>query len=113
MTTADQATVDANARGAGRLNCKRLRCEYGEVLNISATGLLIYRRGSKVLWPNQKTHLTLEYTLGQVTVNCRVAWVKRVGFRRRLIGVEFVDVDAETQAALAKAAAGSRYSGHG
>jgi PilZ domain len=108
-TKTPEATSDS--RRAGRLNCKRLRCELGEVLNISATGMLVYRKGRHALEPGHEAALTLIHVHGQVTVVCRVAWTKKIGFRRRLIGLQFVSVTPQTRAGLTAAAGGSKYGG--
>jgi hypothetical protein len=85
-----------------RVTLEMARCSLGEITNVSATGMCVRYCGSRHAIPRKGRPFQLQvHTLdGMITVPARVAWVKRAGFRRFNVGVEFTDASAETQAKL-------------
>ena len=91
----DNRPIGKRRTGRRRQECLLSSCE--PIIDIS-------RGGAKIL-------VTLSYkgermikmisNAGFIDIRVRFAWFQRIGFRRVLIGVEFLDLDAESAAFLA------------
>lgn len=82
----------------GRLPQEQLSCDLGPVLDLSPGGM-------RVLCT--RPHLgTMDVGLrgGDVNINlqAKVAWSRRLGFRRHEIGLAFIDVDKELATILSR-----------
>ena len=100
------ADVDdaSRRRSSGRLDQDTLSCQFGPVSNLSAGGMRMTSR--RVPQGEFDIHL---YSIGEVVeVRARVAWSKRLWLFKYEIGVEFVDVDAETAKKLTRLATSCR-----
>jgi PilZ domain len=78
-------------RRSGRLKGRSLRCNRGEVMDLSAGGLRI--RSSRRY--SSKLPVQLWTPTRRVTVPAQVRWVKRLGFRKYEIGLQFYDLTPE------------------
>ncbi|HWB20611.1 MAG TPA: PilZ domain-containing protein [Phycisphaerales bacterium] len=87
-------------RKRGRVDLELLMCDLGLVLDLSAGGMRV--EGKKPRTPTVIVQLQAENA--QLTLRARVAWTKRLGFFRHEIGLEFVDVDTETNRILTEIA---------
>ena len=74
-------------RRAGRLANTDLQCTLGTIQNISAGGMVILCRES---YPKRASVLI---GLGDdhLSVFIRRIWIKRLGYKRRLVGYRFID----------------------
>jgi hypothetical protein len=88
-----------NRRLTGRIRCHGVTCSYGEVLDISRSGLRI---GGKRA--NLESGASLEFTLngidGPVSIKAKVAWVRPAEARLYEAGLELVEPTAEVKRAL-------------
>ncbi|MBX3385739.1 MAG: PilZ domain-containing protein [Phycisphaeraceae bacterium] len=107
---ADGSPVSAsNRRVKNRINCVLLECEFGEVVNLSMTGMRV-RCHRKVVPPPKSIgpmRLTLRLDGRALEVNGRIAWTKRggpAGLGRWEIGVEFLDADEGLRRELSRLA---------
>jgi hypothetical protein len=88
-------------RKYGRLKVSRLGCNIGTVIDLSGGGLRI--RCSTRL--SSQMDVKLWTAKRQITVPAKVAWVRRIGFRKYEIGLEFRDLSPDTQLDLSTFAA--------
>jgi hypothetical protein len=93
-------------RQYGRRYQDSLYSDLGPVLDLSAGGMrvLAARVPRKAVF--KVTLMGLETT---VTLKARVAWSRRRGFGKRELGLEFVEMDAETRTALTRISSAHRY----
>lgn len=88
-------------RRFGRFNAGRLGCSLGRVMDLSGGGMRIRctRRCSGIvkvqLWTVKR----------QTTVQAKIVWTRRIGFRRYELGLEFRDLTPETTQDLSTFAA--------
>lgn len=75
-----------------------VRCNLGEIVDLSASGMRVMTR--KPLQGDAR--ITLLAQRAAVQLAGKIAWTKRVGFRRHMVGVEFVQVDAHAEAMLTR-----------
>ena len=88
-------------RRFGRFKGTRLGCNIGRVIDLSGGGLRI--RCSTRL--SSQMDVKLWTAKRQITVLAKVAWVRRIGFRKYEIGLEFRDMTPETRKDLSTFAA--------
>ncbi len=104
----------AEKRHAGRLQCPYLDCfmgskRFGEVVDLSAQGIRLFRKGGFKWRVGQSISITLRWHEDQVAVTARILRARKVGFRRHDVGLQFVDPSLEVQAAITSLARGARY----
>ena len=83
-------TVNTNSieqRRAGRLAGTELQCTLGMIENISANGMVILCLGAV---PSRAAVL-IGYGKDHIEVHVRRIWIKRIGFRKRLVAYRFID----------------------
>lgn len=100
---------DANQRRHGRVRCELTRSNLGKVLDVSASGAKIRRRGRGGLAKGQKVLFVIEGLDGPIYVNSEVAWVKRRGLLAFEVGVRFEHVTAKAKKDLALLARNSAW----
>lgn len=89
--------IDSKAsqrRRHGRVACEMLSCKLGEVVNLSASGIMLRGKGEPPHQPNDRVPLGLKCLDHELHATARVAWVRPDG-RRFEMGMEFVDLTAE------------------
>ena len=85
--TQTETTNSIEQRRAGRLACTELQCTLGMVENISANGMVILCLGAV---PSCAAVL-IGYGEDYISVHIRRIWIKRIGFRKRLVAYRFID----------------------
>ncbi len=88
-------------RRFGRFKGTRLGCNIGRVIDLSGGGLRI-RCTTRL---SSRMDVKLWTATRQITVPAKVAWARRIGFRKYEIGLEFGDLSPETQKDLSTFAA--------
>ncbi len=88
-------------RRFGRFKGSRLGCSIGNVVDLSGGGLRV-RRSTRL---SSQMDVKLWTAKRQITVPAKVAWVRRIGFRKYEIGLEFRDLTPETRKDLSTFAA--------
>ena len=91
----------AERRKFSRFKGTRLGCNIGRVMDLSDGGLRI--RCSTRL--SSQMDVKLWTAKRQITVPAKVAWVRRIGFRKYEIGLEFRNLTPETRTDLSTFAA--------
>ncbi|MEM9251324.1 MAG: PilZ domain-containing protein [Planctomycetota bacterium] len=94
------AHITHERRGHQRVQVPDLSSPYGEVIDLSLTGMKVYRKGGRQPVVGDRLEATLEHSLASVKVAAEVVWVEDVGLRRRLIGCRFLDPTEADQKSL-------------
>ncbi len=68
-----------------------LATPFGEVLDLSPDGALLFRKGLVQVSIGDELSLHIEENGIELDVRCRVVRVHEVGMRRHEVGVEFID----------------------
>jgi PilZ domain len=89
-------------RRHGRLRCEQTRCCVGEVVDISASGMRVKRRGRPIMEVGDALKISIEAEEDgpALTLNARVVWIERCGFRQHVYGMEFGDLSDEQKRGL-------------
>ncbi|QDU33648.1 PilZ domain protein [Poriferisphaera corsica] len=74
--------------GIGDLNC----C-LGEVVDLSAGGMQVIRKGKQPIQQGDFVNGMLEHDEGQIDIRARVVWVRKLGFFRWAFGLEFIEMN--------------------
>ncbi|MHC4948311.1 MAG: PilZ domain-containing protein [Planctomycetota bacterium] len=90
-----EAEDHANRRRTGRLGLEGVRCDLGEVHDLSCSGMgIVSRKGLRV---GTETPVVIMAGPDNVLVRARVCRAKKLGLFRHELGLEFVDVTDETR----------------
>lgn len=87
-------------RKAGRLRTAEVTCSIGEVLDMSATGMKVFRRGRRAVCEGDRFTLTLKYRHFALPVDVRVVRILKRGFRKYELGVAFEEINPRIKAKL-------------
>lgn len=98
-TEASEATEaedaeDVQRRRHGRVSCEFLSCQYGEVVNMSASGVMIKGVGDAEHTTGETIGLNLNCLDHKLTLTARVAWVDQQD-ALFLMGMEFIELTAD------------------
>ena len=101
---ADDATQQ-NHRQKGRLPVEYLTCwhrkrVFGRAVDLSLSGTRIFRKGNLPFKDDEVFDITLGWNDTQLDLKAKIAWSRKVGFRRYLLGLEFVDLQPESTRVL-------------
>jgi hypothetical protein len=92
----EASSSQRDRRASGRMRVEGVVCKLGPVLDLSAGGMRVLstrrHRGAMTL--------RLQSWHEKLAVRGQVMWCIRAGFRRTIVGIKFLDVDAETARAL-------------
>ncbi len=94
-----------NARRHGRVRCEYLLCchgrtKFGHVVDLSASGMRVVRKGWVKVQDDDQLHVTLKWQNVLISVSARVVWVKKIGYRKHLIGFTFPDLSPSATAEI-------------
>ncbi len=97
--TRGESLSDADRRRHGRLKQQQLRSSIGPVVDLSAGGMrVISDRRLK-----GELTIVLHHEVGlEFSVQVRVKWRKRIGFRQHMIGLEFFNLTPNDTSQLAR-----------
>lgn len=104
VTSLDDA--EETRRRSGRLTLEQVRCDVGEVLDLSSHGMRV--RSRKGFRQGDVRVVVIEGLGGTLGMRSRVVWVKRSGMFRHEIGFEFMDVDPDLARKLTQMAMANR-----
>lgn len=90
----------ADKRRHGRVLTQGIKCDIGEVLDLSASGMRIRTRYKLPEDPNQVFVITLLTMDGPLALLSRVRWVKKAGLFMREAGLEFFDIGPRSRQVL-------------
>jgi hypothetical protein len=85
-----------NGRRHGRIHCPGIVCNFGDVLDLSASGARIQFRGRLPVKSGDQIELQIKGVNGLFPVMAKVVWIRRAGWRKQELGLEFMDIDGQT-----------------
>ncbi|GAB5496750.1 MAG: hypothetical protein Phyf2KO_18300 [Phycisphaerales bacterium] len=92
-----------NHRRHGRLHVQHTECSIGYIEDISCSGMRVMTR-IKMKPSNKTIGLRLETLDGPTTLPCRIVWVRRSGFRKWLVGIEYTAMSLDQRKMLTQLA---------
>lgn len=87
-------------RRSERLATNTLSCKFGEVADISITGMKIRCQKKPPIKVGQYLEAKLESNSHRLPVSVQVIWIRRKGFKGYEVGVKFVNIKKSLQAAI-------------
>lgn len=91
-------------RRHGRLKCDSTDCTLGELVDISASGMRVMRRGRSPYRIGFEFKLDLWMDQMKIPVKVRLVHIEKRGFRRRILGLEFIDQSDEQRRRIVEVA---------
>lgn len=79
-----------------RLKTHGLSTPYGEVVDISDSGMGVFRKGKLDLAVGDAVSIHVSHDNAEINLSARVARIDKVGLFRHEIGFAFVDISEET-----------------
>lgn len=90
---------DENRR-TGRIVCEMVECGLGEVIDASASGLRVRGPRCPRRWRKGPLRLRITGPNDTLSIDTKVVWMKRIGFRKHEIGLELLNADDDLRQAL-------------
>ena len=87
-------------RRHGRLLCEDLRCDLGQVRDLSASGMKVFRKGGSIAQVGDQLEVVIEYLDSRMSVQAKVIRADKIGFRKRMYGFAFVELSDEQKSRL-------------
>lgn len=100
--------ANSNQRKHGRVRCQGIYCSFGEILDMSASGMRVL---SAIRPPpvDKIVTVTIQTLEGPVAVEARVIWSRKTSFFKREIGMRFVDLLPSAASALSRVGSASAH----
>lgn len=97
-----------NHRKHGRVRCQGIHCSFGEILDMSGSGMRVL---SSIRPPpvDKVVMITIQTLEGPIAVEARVIWSRKTSFFKREIGMRFIDLLPSAAAALSRMGSISAY----
>jgi hypothetical protein len=95
-----------NHRKHGRVRCQGIFCSFGEILDMSASGMRVLS-AIRPPPPDQIVTVTIQTLEGPVSVEARVIWSRKTGFFKREMGMRFIDLLPSAASALSRVGSAS------
>jgi len=95
---ADKSSNPSERRHSPRLRNQHATSLFGEVFDLSAGGMKVFRKSSKLIEIGQEFEVDLQCEHLSAMLRVRVVHRECVGFHRHVYGVEFVGLDAALSA---------------
>lgn len=92
LTQAKPGDAPWRKRKAERFGGATVRCELGEVTDVSATGMRVMASGKPPVKPGGVLALRIRFGDGALQLQAQVRWVRRRGLKRHEMGLHFVQV---------------------
>jgi len=92
-------------RQRGRLYCEYFYCrdeqnKLGVVLDLSPSGMKMCQKGKLRYEVNNDLRLTLRWGDTDVEVDVRVRWIRQIGYRMHMLGLEFLHMTPSRTSAI-------------
>lgn len=97
---ASTANHNDNRRRSGRVRCELVRCSMGEVLDISAGGMRVFRRNRPGPHAGDTVVVTIAALGREIKTPVRIGRVDCLGLFHVEVGLEFVEITAPLREAL-------------
>ena len=91
---------DDDRRRHGRIRTEEVVCSLGEVMDLSASGMRVHRKGRCNIKMGDRITVTLTYGNFALPVDARVVHIKKVAFRKHFIGLELEETNPEIRSKL-------------
>lgn len=88
-----------NARRHGRVLCRDIECSLGDILDLSLSGMRV-KTGHRPPKAGQSFGVDVSNGEERVHLHCVARWVRKCGFFRHEIGIEFVNLSADQRRTL-------------
>ena len=95
---------DDERRRHGRIRTEAVTCSVGRVVDMSASGIRVERKGRRAVSEGDAFTITLKHGDFAMPVDVRVVRVEKKGFRRYVFGLSFEEVNPQIQAKLTQLA---------
>lgn len=101
-------SASSNQRKHGRVRCQGIYCSFGEILDMSASGMRVL---SAIRPPpvDKIVTVTIQTLEGPIAVEARVIWSRKTSFFKREIGMRFVDLLPSAASALSRVGSASAH----
>ncbi len=103
------AKPNGDSRRRGRVKTEFLTCDLGDVLDISALGMRVLHRGPLHVQGGVYTQAHMVFHGEPLELQTRVCWVRKVGFRKQILGLEFIDLTSRAKTLLPQIALSVAY----
>ena len=87
-------------RDAGRIQCRELRSNIGEIVDASSTGLRIKGKLPSGSRPGSTVSVVIASDEESLPLNCEVRWIKKMAFRSMTFGVSFLEISEDQRRLL-------------
>ena len=88
---------ELHPRRNDRHDVETVRCELGELIDLSRSGMRLASTGPAPVTAGQVVTLHLDHHQGVIDVTAVVRWSRRTGLKRHEVGLEFTSVSEEKQ----------------
>lgn len=96
VLTEQSPGAKSGRRRTGRLETESVASNLGAVLNLSSGGMRVLCRRT----PRNPVHVELVGCGAHLKLRGEVAWVQRIGFFQKIVGIHFIDVTEEQTSLL-------------
>lgn len=102
----DDSQGSTNHRKHGRVRCQGIYCSFGEILDMSGSGMRVL---SAIRPPavDKIVTVTIQTLEGPIAVEARVIWSRKTSFFKREIGMRFIDLLPSAASALSRVGSAS------
>ena len=87
-------------RDAGRIQCRDLRTNIGEIVDASSTGLRIKGKLPTGTKPGDVVAVVIASDEESLPLSCEVRWVRKIAFRAMTFGVAFNQITEDQRRTL-------------
>ena len=93
-----------NRRRNGRVMLQEITCSLGQVMDLSSSGMRVQTATKHDLQPGQTFGMVLQALSGPVNVAATVAWVRKAGWGKYQLGIQFIDPQPDLRRAICELA---------
>ncbi len=92
-----ELATSVNRRRHGRVRCESTSSCIGNILDISASGMRVQRRGRAVLKVGEEFSICVHPDADEpdLTLPARVIWIEHTGLLKHVYGIEFIQLGDE------------------
>ena len=96
-------TSESRRRRHGRILLQDIACSLGEVINLSASGMRVKTRQAPEVGASDIA-VTLDTFNGPLLLPVNIMWVKKAGWGKQLVGMQFREIAPEVRRQLVELA---------
>lgn len=91
-------------RGCGRVRIEDMPCNMGTVVDLSASGIRVITNKASARKMGRTLTVKLQGPKQRIELEAEVVWVKRIGLRKHIVGLRFVEASGEQRTLIAQIA---------